>query len=137
VLSHNVPSTFVKNEAFPFRGSITVPNPSGVRVNVIFARITDQRRMSFNTYLPPNTTEFEVLATLTMSGNYYISIFTGTQGSTSLIQYTVIPDFFGRITGKSPDPLNDAALELRGNDLWLTWRSSPPTPALTQIIFSQ
>lgn len=113
-------------------------NPLGVKVNVIFARVTDQKRMSFNSYLPPNTTEFEVLASLTMSGNYYLSIFIGTRGSTSLSQYTVIPNFFGQTNTRSPAPLNDVVLDLRGNDLWLTWNSIETTlPALTQIIFSQ
>jgi hypothetical protein len=95
ILTHNIPTAFVKNEIFPFKGYITAPNPSGVKVNVIFTRVTDQKRLSFNSYLPPNTTDFEVLASLTLSGNYYISIFIGQQGSTSTVQYTIIPSVFG------------------------------------------
>lgn len=137
VLTHGVPSTFVKNEIFPFRGYITVPNPAGVKVNVIFTRVSDQKRLAFSSYLPAGTVNFEILVSLTLSGNYYLSVFSGLQGSTSLSQYTVIPNFYGQTNAKPPVPLAEAALVLKDNDLWVTWNSTDPLPVLTQLIFSQ
>lgn len=89
-----------------------MPNPSGVKVNVIFTRVNDQRRLSFSSTLPPNVTNFEILANLALSGNYYLSVFIGLQGQTTLTQYTVIPNFFGRVNAKAPAPLIDASLGL-------------------------
>lgn len=62
-----------------------------MRVNVIFSKVSDQKRMEFNQIIPINQTKFEVLARLNASGDYYISIFLGNKGVTSLSQYTVIP----------------------------------------------
>jgi hypothetical protein len=71
-----------------------------------------------------------------MSGNYYLSIFNGQQGFTSLTQYTINPSFFGQLLKSSPPSLTEVSFAMKGNDLWLVWNSTS-TPELTQIIFSQ
>lgn len=137
-LTHRIPTTFLKNELFAFRGFIKIPNPSGTKVTIIFTRITDQKKLSFSQYLQPNTVKFNVIANLNLTGTYYLSIFAGTSGITSTKQYDIAPSFIGRITAASPNPIPEASLDLNGNDLVLTWTNPPnANPALTQIIFSQ
>lgn len=107
-------------------------------VNIIFTRISDQQRLAFSKYLPANTTNFKILACLNMTGVYYLSIFPGSSGLTSLTQYTIAPSFIGQIVSRSPTPLSNATLNLIGNDLWVNWTySDVAQPVLTQIIFIQ
>lgn len=107
-------------------------------VNVIFTRISDQQRLAFNQYLPANTNSFEILAFLNLTGIYYLSVFPGSSGLTSLTQYTIAPSFIGQIVSRPPTPLSIATLNLIENDLWINWTYSDVSqPALTQIIFTQ
>jgi hypothetical protein len=109
-----------------------------VQVNIIFTRIEDQSRLTFSQYLPAKTTEFLIQAYLNLTGDFYLSIFPGTSGLTSLEQYTIAPVFSGLIVSRPPNPLAIASLNLIGNDLWLNWTSSDEVkPALAQIIFTQ
>jgi hypothetical protein len=73
-----------------------------------------------------------------MTGVYYLSVFAGRSGLTSLTQYTVAPSFIGPIVSRPPTPLNIATLNLINNDLWLNWTYSDVVqPAVTNIIFAQ
>jgi hypothetical protein len=137
-LTHRIPTTFLKNELFTFRGFIKIPNPAGTRVTIIFTRITDQKKLSFSQYLQPNVFKFNLIANLNLTGTYYFSIFAGTNGITSTKQYEIAPSFIGRITAAAPNPIPDASLSLVDNDLVINWTNSANSnPSLTQIIFSQ
>jgi len=120
-LSHGIPLIFLKNEIFPFKGFLSVPNPNGLKINVIFTRVTDQKRLAFNQFLPANVTKFHVLTYLNLTGNYYLSIFLGQSGITNYKQYQIAPSFIGKIVSRSPNPLLEANLTLRGNDLYIFW----------------
>jgi hypothetical protein len=73
-----------------------------------------------------------------VTGIYYLSVFAGGSGLTSLTQYTIAPGFIGQIVSRPPTPLSTASINLINNDLWVNWTSSDVTqPALTLIIFTQ
>lgn len=75
---------------------------------------------------------------MNMTGDYYLSIFVGNSGLTSLTQYTIAPSSIGPFTSKTPTPISNASLTLVGNSLWLNWSYSDPIqPAITQIILTQ
>lgn len=137
-LSHGLPTTFLKNEIFSFKGKVTTPNPSGTTVSVIFTRVSDQLRLGFSQWVAANTSSFRILANLNMSGVYYLSVFAGSSGFTALQQYTIAPGFIGQIVSRPPTPLSNASINLINNDLWVNWTySDVKQPALTLIIFSQ
>lgn len=73
-----------------------------------------------------------------MTGIYYLSVFAGRSGLTSLTQYTITPGFIGQIVSRPPTPLATASLNLVDNNLWVNWTYSDVIqPALTLIIFTQ
>ncbi len=75
---------------------------------------------------------------LSLTGKYYLSIFAGSFGQTTLQVYTVNPSFIGTLISRAPNPIQNASLVLRGNDLWVEWSYNDVTqPCITQLIFSQ
>ena len=139
ILTHSIPETFIKDEIFPFKGYITSPNPNGLtRVNVIFTRINDQRRLVFSQILNANEVNFKIYAILNMTGNFYISVFRGSMGSTFLATYTIEPRFIKSLLSQTPSAVRSASLNLIGNKLFVNWtHSSSVKPALTRLIFTQ
>ena len=114
-------------------------NTNGISINIIFSRVSDQKQMTFSQYLPPNKTDFSIPATLDLTGQFYLSVFSGFSGITSGNIYTVNPTFIKNVVSRSPSPIQSAALNLKGNDLWVEWTNSDqsPPPCITKLIFSQ
>jgi hypothetical protein len=87
----------------------------------MFTRITDQTQLTFSAYLPPKQINFTIPAYLNITGQYYLSIFPGYSGQTVPQHFIINPGFFGSITSRSPNPLQNASLLLLGNSLWVEW----------------
>ena len=96
-----------------------IPNSNGINVNVIFNRITDQRQLSFSVYLPAKQVNFQIPTYLNLTGKYYLSVFAGSYGQTLQQVFTINPSFIGSLISRAPNPIQNASLGLRGNDLWL------------------
>ena len=59
-----------------------------------------------------------------MTGNFYISVFRGSMGSTFLSTYTIEPRFIKQIVSRAPSTVRSASLNLIGNKLYLNWTHS-------------
>ena len=78
-----MPTRFVKQEYFSFRGSLRVPALTDTKVSVIFTRVTDQKQLFFSSPVEAGETSFKVMTHLTLTGNFYLSVFEGQSGITS------------------------------------------------------
>lgn len=116
-------------------GSITIPNPTGTSVNIIFTRTTDSKKITFSQYLPSGIKQFKIPALLDQTGKYYLAIFPGFQGWATQDIYTVNPGFIGKIVSRTPNPVKSAELVFKGNELEAKWTTNDVQPCITKLIF--
>lgn len=126
ILSHNVPTTFLANELFVFRGNLVADNLKGVYVFVILIKKSDSSIIDVTAFVPAGQKTFEV--PVEMIGDvFYLGFSTSSSpNSFSYSYYTTLYTITSsRKTASLPikfaSGASKVAITFKNNDLIASW----------------